>query len=619
MKTLKYISILLVLSICVAPLFAVDVETVLAKREYAATLPPSDSVILYHGTTYTMHNDGRMDRQEHIIRYLRNLNAWDEYCDPHLAFDSGWQELDVQVSRSHVPDGRKVDTTPNGFNPIVPFGLDRAPDFTSMRQMVVTLLGIEHDVVTELKYVISDTEPLFPWSWGEALFGTHEPTLERQVIVRVPQGADLLTAEENGIPAGVSSSSGDWDLMTWTMTDLPSYDLAEAASKSSHFLPRISFSTCPSWDVLTHTLEERFNKAANACCSFAGDYKDIGSEEVKLDSAITFIKDRIALKRFDHTTFLLKYRPGCKINRSGYGSPADLAVFYKNILGDLGFAPEVYLQGNDHLGVPGLTGREHYMVRLNMNLGEYWVDPTSEEVSHHLPESAALLGVSPAMNPMVTPDTPVENNRIHVTAEIAFDADGGAEGWLHVKTAGQLAFYETARSDGAEDFIEHWTGSLFATPELHNARILHQQPDWVEGRADLSFEPVEDTIDGMIRIELPWNVTDFHGLLPRNLALHHPHRNVPVFLDHVGSVETNLTFTYPEEMTAVLVPEPFQDNLSGVSFNRQVIADEGSLTIHEKAGFKEAVIPAGDWDGFRQLLLTADLPSPRTLLLKTEK
>jgi hypothetical protein len=223
------------------------------------------------------------------------------------------------------------------------------------------------------------------------------------------------------------------------------------------------------------------------------------------------------------------------------------------------------------------------------------------------------------MNPMITPDTPVANNRIHVTAEIAFNECGGAEGWLHVKTAGQLAFYETVRNDGAEDFIEHWTDGLFATPELKDARILHQQPDWVEGRADLTFEPVEDTIDGMIRIDLPWNVTDFHGLLPHNLALHHPDRSVPVFMDHVGSVETSLTFTYPEEMIPVLLPEPFQGNLSGVSLSRQVITNGGSVTIHEKAGFKEAVIPAEDWDSFSQLLLNADLPASRTLLLKTEK
>lgn len=618
MKTLKYISIILVLSIGVAPLFAVDVETVLQKREGAATLPPSDTVILYHGTTYTIHDDGRLDRQEHIIRYLRNLNAWDEYCDPHLAFDSGWQELDVQISRTHVPDGRKVDTTPNGFNPIVPFGLDRAPDFTSMRQMVVTLLGIEHDVVTELKYVISDKEPLLPWSWGEALFGTHEPTLEREVIVQVPGGVNLLTAEENGAPAGVRSSSGDWDVATWTMTGLPSYDLAEAADKSSHFLPRVSFSTCPSWEDLTQTLQERFNKSNKTCCSFTEGYKEISSEEVKLDSAIAFIKDRIALKRFNHPTFLLKYRPSCKINGSGYGSPADLALYYANVLGDLGFAPEVYLQGNDHLGVPGLTGRENYMIRLNMNLGEYWVDPSSGEVSHHLPENAAMLGVSPAMNPLVTPDTPFENNMIQLGLEIAFNADGGAEGWLHVKTAGQLAFYETARDDGAESFIEHWTGSLFATPELKNARILHQQPDWVEARADLSFEPVEDTIDGLTRIELPWNVSDFHGLLPHGLALHYPSRNVPVLLDHVGSVELNMKFSFPDDITMILKPEAVTHGADGVSYTRDVTDEDGVLTVHEIAAFPKLEIEAQAWDEWRHVLLSADHAPSRTILFKSE-
>ena len=99
-----YITALAVLLLATS-LGAADVDQILARRSAAAQLPASDSAILYHGTTYTIHEDGRMDRQEHIIRYLRNLNAWDEFGDPHIAFRSSRQELDVQISRGHTVDG----------------------------------------------------------------------------------------------------------------------------------------------------------------------------------------------------------------------------------------------------------------------------------------------------------------------------------------------------------------------------------------------------------------------------------------------------------------------------------------------------------------------------------
>ncbi|TKJ40320.1 hypothetical protein CEE37_08315 [candidate division LCP-89 bacterium B3_LCP] len=618
MRTLKYISVILGIFVCAASLYAVDVETVLQKRDQASQLPPSDSVILYHGTTFTIHEDGRMDRQEHLLRYLRNLNAWDEYCDPHLAFDSQWQELDVMISRVHTPDGRKVDTTPNGFNPIVPFGLDRAPDFTTMRQMVVTHLGVEHDVVTELKYTVSDTEPLYPWSWGEVLFGTHEPTLEREVIVKVPVGSVLALGWRKDALQYTKSERDGYQIATWRMMNLESIDLAETGSKAALFLPRVSFSTCPNMEELTNEMQKRFGDAAKTCCSFdkaIEDYAKISSPEVKLDSAITFIKNRIALKRFNHPTMLLKYRPTCRISNTGYGSVADLTVYYATVLKELGFEPKVYLSGIGHESVPGLAGNEHYAIHLTGLTNECWLDPTTGNISYGLPEGVTLLGIWPAQTPETIPPTKWEENSIRLDLEITFDAEGAAEGWVQVKSTGALAFFETAIEGGAGDLIDHFTNGFYVSPEVNNEILLQQQPDWVEGKADLSFDPVEEKIDGMIRIPLPWNITDFHGILPRGLVLHHVNRDVPVILDRIGYVEINLKFNYPAGIEPVLLPQVLNEKVDGISFDRKVETGAGFVRIEERAEFPQMLISAEGWELWRQVILSADRQTSRTILL----
>ena len=369
MKTLQYITTATIFVVLAATAWSADVDQIVAKRQQAAKLPPSDSAILYHSTIFTIHEDGRMDREEHIFRYLRNLNAWDEFGDPHLAYHSGRQELDVQISRTHTTDGRKVDTTPNGFNPIVPFGLDRAPDFTDYRQMVVTHLGIEHDVVTELKYIISDKEPFYPWAWGEVLFGTHEPTLERVVTVQAPLNAGLTTASENGAPAGVRSVMGDTETVTWRMTDLQSYDFAEADDYTGRFLPKAAFTTCPGWEAFGAELENRFSAAANLNGSLLediGEFKEINDDGMRLDAVVEFISNRIAVKRFNDIGMLLSFRSADQIYNSGYASTADMAVIYAAVLKELGFNQKVFLLGSSALPVPGITGDENYSIYLEI-------------------------------------------------------------------------------------------------------------------------------------------------------------------------------------------------------------------------------------------------------------
>lgn len=621
MKTVKYTLILTITLLIAAPVWAADIQEILSRRNKAAKLPPSSSVILYHGTTFTLYEDGRMDRQEHIVRYLRTKRAWDTYGDPEIPYDSRRQELEILISRTYTPEGKKVDTTPNGFNPIVPFGLDLAPDFTDYRQMVVTHLGIVDDAVTELKYTIRDKEPLYPWAWGDVLLSSDEPTLEREVVVKAPKDHAFGRGWANGAPEGVLSQSGEYQVWTCRMTDLKGVDLAEATPYSVLFLLRIQFTTCPNMEAFVAELEKRFSEAAESCCSFADEispFRAIKSEDVKLDSVVTFVKNRIALKRFDDIGMLLSFRKACRTYNTGYGSPADLAVLYTAILKDLGFKTEVYLLGNAVRSVAGLIGNEKYTIRLNISGIESWLDPTTGEIWYHLPESAVITGIYPACDMKWMPPTEIDKNRISLELELTMESDGSASGWIYAETTGQLAFFNTAREKGAEGFIKHWTDGLFAKSEVKNVKLLKQQANDVCAKGDLDFPASEDLIDGILRMEMPWNVNSIHGLLPTHLALHHADRNVPVFLDHAGEVEVNIRIHVPDNYQMVVLPTPYQGQTDGISFTREVTFEETTLSFYEKTTFPKRQINPQSWKEWRKILLEADRSSNRTLLLQTD-
>ncbi|MBU0517591.1 DUF3857 domain-containing protein [bacterium] len=622
MKSLQTIAPIIAILIAATAVWAVDVDQILSRRDAAAELPPTDSAILYHGTTYTLSEDGRVTKEEHIFRYHRNLNAWDEYGDPHIAFDGSRQKLEVQISRTHVPDGRKVDSTPhNAYNPIVPFGLDLAPEFTDMRQMVVTHLGIEHDVVTELKYTISDTKPFYPWTWDEILFGDQEPISERVVTVKAPRSAGLQFKSENGAPDAVKRVDGNTDIVTWTLTDLPSYDFAEAGSHKNRYLPRATFSTCPSWDEFLGEVGSRFKKAVNesgkmdkAITRFA----EIDDDLARLDSTITFIKDRIALKNFGYISMLFNWRDVAQVCKTGYGSPADIAAFYTAGLMAVGFEPVVYLLGSKAMPLPGITGDEDYSIYVEMEPLGCRINPSNGKVNYLPPEGVSYLTILPTKAPQQMPVTTYAENGFKVGMNLTFCEMGGAEGWIIVKSTGAMSMYDVAAKKGAESVIEHFTSDLHASPAINDAVLTLLDRQKVEARAALTFEPITETLDGLVQLVIPWEVMSFHGFLPDHLELYQKDRDIPVYLGHPGWIEINVTINIPEGWTVAKAPATASNSVDGISWNRVVEVTDASITFSEKVVIEKDSFEAAGWSALSSLLFQASSEKMRTLLVNTD-
>ena len=625
MRNYKYILAVIVALLMASALGAVDVESILKERARAAKLPPTDSAILYHGTTIIVHEDGRMDREEHIIRLLRSDNAWDDYGDPHLAYDAARQELEVLVSRTHAADGRKFDTTPNGFNPMVPFGLDQTPDFTHLRQMVVTHLGIDYDAVTEIRYVIRDTKPLYPFAWGEILFGGNEPILHRVVTIQAPIGLRLQVKTEAGAPEPVRrpvAGNDKLESFVCEMGDLPARNLSEAGSHPSSSLPRISFSSCQDWKAFTGEIDKKFATAVKVNSALAGDlgpFSRISDAQQKLDSLLTFISNRLTAKSYDDLSFLLDFRPVDQTYGVGYGSPADLAALYASALEVLGFKPEVYIVCRRGLPVPAVHGQEKLFVALAVDGKEAWLDPTEHKLSFRSRRSRNHIGIYPAQEPkMLKVNLPMESVA-RLELGITFKEDQTAEGWINVRAAGRLSDYDQARTQNPKEYLERWTSDLYVSPEVNGAVISALEIMRVTAKADLKFAAPEKLQDGMLRLDIPWTANDVEGLIPSGLALNYPTRDLPLYLMLSGAFEVQLQINYPENWDPVVVPEAVAAGAPGVSLTRSVEKDAHQITVNERLEFTSEIVLPADWDAWRRVLLAVNQATDRVMLFKMDQ
>jgi len=624
MRNHKYILAVLIALLTATALWAMDVESILKERARAAKLPPTDSAILYHGTTITVHEDGRMDREEHIIRFLRSDNAWDDYGDPHLSYDAARQELEVLVSRTHAADGRKFDTTPNGFNPMVPFGLDQTPDFTHFRQMVVTHLGIDYDAVTEIRYVIRDTQPMYPFAWGEILFGGNEPILHRVVTIQAPIGLRLQVKTEAGAPEPVRrpvAGSDKLESFVCEMGNLPAANLSEAGSNPGLSLPRLSFSSCQEWKTFTGEVNKRFSAAMVRNAALAGDieaFSGISDAQQKLDSLLTFVSHRLTVKNYDDLSFLLDFRPVDRTYAVGYGSPADLAALYASALEVLGFKPEVYIVCRRGLPVPAVRGQEKLFVVLTVDGKEAWLDPTEHKLSFRSKRSRNHIGIYPAQEPkMLKVSLPVESvTRLELG--ITFKEDKTAEGWINVRATGHLSDYDQARTQNSKEYIERWTSDLYVAPEINNAITSALETMRVAAKADLKLAAPEKLQDGMLRLDIPWTANDVEGLIPSGLALNYPTRDLPLYLMLSGAFEVQLQISYPENWDPVILPEAVAAGAPGISLIRSVEKNAHQFTVNERLEFTSEMVPPADWEAWRRVLLTANQATDRVIMFKMD-
>jgi hypothetical protein len=393
-----------------------DDQAILSLRPAAAKLPPTDSAVLWHLISVAILDSGRADHTERVCRYLRSDGAWDDYGDPHLAFDEARQTLTVYGARTHTLDGRIVQTEPkNGYNPMVPFGLDLAPDFTHHRQMVVTFLGIEPDAVTDIVWTIREQKALYPWAWGEIPFGGNEPIMDKLVLVGAPQTENLKVLSLDGAPEGEHWVENGRDIYGWRMKDLPPRNISEAGSKPSQVLPRICYSTCPDWKTLTQGVNAKFVQALEQQGNLAADLAAFGTlpdARQKIDSVVTYLKDRITRVSWDELGMLISFRSAEKTYSSGYGSPADLAVLTTAALKDLGFQPQAFLAAEHALSLPGFSGKENWVIQVHQDNLDALIDPVSGQIHWHTPQGTTLVGIYPAAEPQVLPSALVADNSL---------------------------------------------------------------------------------------------------------------------------------------------------------------------------------------------------------------
>lgn len=119
----------------------------------------SSATILNEEVTITVKPDGRVVQEIYQKVRMENASGYNLFGEWFYSYNPSLEEVKILKSDTHQKGGAVVSTPENGYLTQSPFGTQNAPDFSFMREQMVSHTGLEPGSVIEFRYVITDKKP----------------------------------------------------------------------------------------------------------------------------------------------------------------------------------------------------------------------------------------------------------------------------------------------------------------------------------------------------------------------------------------------------------------------------------------------------------------------------
>ncbi|MFZ5432785.1 MAG: DUF3857 domain-containing protein [Calditrichota bacterium] len=604
MKTLTTIlALLIAASFCMADYQGLP-DPVKANLSTIQKYPIASNILLWCAETYALNADGSQSYEWHSFRYLPDEAARDAWGDPHIAFLDGPQKLEIITARTYTADGRQIDCTPaNAFNPIVPEeGFDLAPDFSAVRQMVVTMLGLENGSISELHYRITTHKPILPWLEGRVYFREEWPVISRELTVNVPSGTTLMYKAQNG----VNESSKTGTSYTWSVGEQPGY-LAEDLAGHRVLLPNVAFTTAKDWKEVADEFGKRIESARKDLpelpASLIEELQGIDGSENRLDVIKKWVRERFNHLEFELPEYEVGLRPVQRILTSGYGNSFEMAVLVSGLAKQAGIevAPLPFFPFEPP--VPSIHDLAHWLIRVSTTEEIFESDPLNprEDFSRQNRAGGYYLSVVPPASKL-TPwrDTfSVSTGTAYELSVVLESLDKDTlSGHGRIVAHDGYAPFEIVRSGGAESYVS----AVINIAKLSVTETQLKNLSDAQIAIDFQFiipKALEEKDDFRV---LPTNVFDFAKFVdgaPLGLTAREFPQEIPLAGDITTRVEISIPGGWKIENDLAEGESKWNSSFGKVN----VKANDNHLVIERALHLEGEWLPSDHWPSFREWML----------------
>jgi hypothetical protein len=612
------------------------VAEILARAPDRSAYPGTDAVTLFEEVTYRVDAEGRLTHRVHRLRRLLTEWACRNLSDLRVDWDSARQELQVRICRTHLPDGTFIDTPARGINEVTPDAVARCADLLTLREMVISHVGVKPGAIIETEYEVSDRQPgPFP-AGGIEFLQEENPLLQKRIVIESqrPIRAQLVGADSLLVrpPVSTNATTGTTDgsgapaaaPLVWEVRDVPAQKLAARAQARGDVHPYLAFAA-GDWPATIAGLRACLpdqTTAPSLAAWLRGDQSAPEADLTALDTA-----ERIAALLGDRILTVAPVDPWGLTPRSpetvfaaGCGTDLEKCLLAMKLLRLAGLEPELGLFSRWHRfpqEAPVLQAYGPLRVVVRVGDENLWLDADSGRPRPGRSLLAGHVGLFLEDSPQgyrtyVVPAVPAG---CELSFELRPAETRGFFARLDLILGGALR--EKAADRPAAEVATGLARQILCDAEPTEVTVRSQDASRLHVRASFQGEKLAGQQDRLYLLPLPAPERDVLGMLPPLPDLRDG-AAPPLTLVEDLREEIHLRLVLPDSLAAACLP-PTTQVQRGEAFYSLARAQEGDrIVIDRVLALPAAAYAVGPETDLVAVLEAAARPDARTFLLRAE-
>jgi len=592
-------------------------------------LDNEDAVILFDGREEFTFSDGRLRTTVHRIVRISTTYARGRYADHRISYDDAHQTFTVNTLRTWC-DNRWWDSDTTGKVTTLPYAVEKAYDYSHMREMMLLHDGIELPCILEWAYVIEDKEPYRKGVDGMWIFAKDDPVVQSSFKLGFPSGQKPRVYKTKDVPRVIKESDSQTGLSTYTykmslIPALPSPHTVDPASYSPH----VSWSTWNNWDSYGNDLKTAFEARLelNEILKDSLDklLDDAYAMTDKAQRITAFVSRSIRYVGYSSKHWQWNPRPAHRTFTTAYGHRLDRAILAAALFKKAGFTIFPVLRsngfGNIEEGVPTQSRMDGIAV---------WVSGRDEVEAYYNPVTSKIHnGLAPIYgrtvwipgsgdDPQVSWKGEANISRLEVRLDLEYEEE--KDQWDgHGFYKAEQGFNPFDRMEGLDGEARDYLQSV-VSGVIDGAEIINYNPvTFNRFTIAIGFEftaPVgEEDSFGRHSFTIGDPANGIFDHLPNDIELYVEKRDAPIRLAGLmeRTVEVSLNV---EGLDIVYIPEYRELENDGGSFSISIVEKDEQVVISRQLKVSNVSYSEKDWSLLRSLLLADKNERGRTVFLK---
>lgn len=592
-----------------------DLDALWARAQNNYDLDREDAVILLESHRHSFTAAGDHAHRIHRLVWIGTAVGVREYADLRVPWNSAHADLEVEILRTWRdgrwwPDAAEISDT--AVVHTLPHALDRADDYTAMRETMLLHDGVELGCIMETAYTITESGV----SGGGGVFVI--PQRDPAVLTELRVEAETVVHEErNGAPGTRVLEEGG---RHWSVELSPALARPTGSAPELHE-PMIAWSTWRDWSGPARSWLQAFTRSiepdADLETALAEHLNPSQSTRQRARAVGAFLKEMMRDVHYAEQPWNGHPRPAYRTLATAYGHELDRAVLAATLLRSAGLGAEPVLVGEKGaLVAPDIPRLDEFtrILLLLEDLPDTFLDPADGLLKG--PDTTFGQPVwIPARGARVLPAI-TRTGQLSVGLELKRDGDG----WSGPGSFQGQGFFSGLSALLAEDdlkagYLTRLVDSVVPGLEVTGASPGSLRPEMTD--VTLAVGAYQPPTDGLGRPALVVGrpAGGILDRLPRGVHVHDVARTAPIHgLGGRSQVVTVRLEVAPEDL--IQVPEPVSLETLAGTFRLEVTQEDGWLTLTRTLSLGEGPFPAEQWPALRWLLLAEANPLNGTVVWK---